>query len=134
MTLARFAKFNLVGIFGAMVQLAAMAALTKFLRASAATPIAVEIALLHNLIWHERFTWRGAGRASAIEIARRACKFHASNGLVSLAGNTTLIYVLVERWKTPVLISAAVAIAICSVFNFLLAARWIWRTYRVPFS
>ena len=126
---ARFGRFNLVGILGAIVQLAALSILTKCFRLStiAATPIAIEIAVLHNLTWHERFTWRAGPCEGGRQIAKRAWRFHASSGVVSLAGNLGLMYFLVERLKAPALPSAVIAILTCSMVNFWLADRWVWR-------
>lgn len=124
---ARFGKFNFVGLLGAIVQLAAMSLLSKFFHmpVAIATPFAVEIAVIHNLMWHDRFTWRE--RRSGRGALDRACRFHASNGLVSIAGNTILMYWLVERMRAPALPSAVLAVVACSALNFLLADRWVWR-------
>jgi putative flippase GtrA len=56
--LVRWAKFNLVGAVGMAVQLAALARFSRwapghYLYASAA---AIEITLLHNFVWHLRYT------------------------------------------------------------------------------
>ena len=64
----RFGKFNLVGMMGAVLQIALVWLLTKRAGFStiAATAIAVECAILHNFAWHERFTWRDrAGESGA---------------------------------------------------------------------
>ncbi len=59
----RWLRFNAVGLAGIVVQLAALAALKQWtdLPVLAATAIAVEIAVLHNFYWHERWTWGTAG-------------------------------------------------------------------------
>ena len=55
----RWLKFNFVGALGIGVQLAALATLTTLgLRYLAATALAVETAVVHNFLWHERMTWR----------------------------------------------------------------------------
>ncbi len=58
-TLLRWIKFNAVGGIGIGVQLAALAILRSWLRLDylPATGLAVEIAVIHNFLWHERFTW-----------------------------------------------------------------------------
>ena len=125
----RFGRFSLVGLMGALLQLTLVFLLTKYLQvlSTAATLVAVEFTILHNFIWHERFTWGKRGPESSGEIALRLWRFHAGNGLVSLAGNTILMYWLVERLKAPVLPAATGAIAICSLANFLIADRWVFR-------
>jgi len=114
---------------GALLQLMLVSLLTKYfgVLSTAATLVAVEITVLHNFIWHERFTWSNRGPRSSRQLALRVWRFHASNGLVSLAGNTILMYCLVERLRGPVLPAAVGAIVICSLANFLIADRWVFR-------
>ena len=128
--LARLGKFNLVGLLGAAWQLLLLSALTKCVHMSAvaATPVAVEIVVLHNFAWHERFTWRDRPLNSIRQRMARLWRFHAGNGLTSLLGNTALAYCLVERLKAPVLPSAMGAIVICSLINFFVADRWVYTT------
>ncbi|MEO8053345.1 MAG: GtrA family protein [Acidobacteriota bacterium] len=128
----RFGRFSLVGFMGAALQLTLLSLLTTRLGVLniVATPVAVEIAILHNFIWHERFTWSHRSPLNSRQITMRLWRFHAGNGLVSLAGNTILIYCLAEKLKLPALPAAMGAIAVCSVANFLLADLWVYR--RVP--
>jgi putative flippase GtrA len=125
----RFGRFSLVGFVGAVLQLMLVSLLTKYfgVLSTAATLVAVEITVVHNFVWHERFTWGKRGPESSREIALRLWRFHAGNGLISLAGNTILMYCLVERLKAPVLPAAIGAIALCSLANFLMADRWVFR-------
>ena len=55
----RWLKFNLVGGMGIVVQLLLLVGLKTGLHLHylAATALAVEIAVVHNFLWHERFTW-----------------------------------------------------------------------------
>lgn len=124
-SITRFGRFNAVGMLGAALQLLFTAVLTRRcgLGAAASTAIAVEAVVLHNFIWHRRFTWRDRGGR---RLAVRLWRFHAANGLVSLLGNTLLVYGLADRLHAPVLPSALAAIALCSVANFFLADRWVY--------
>ncbi|HEY5175988.1 MAG TPA: GtrA family protein [Terriglobales bacterium] len=126
--LARLGKFNLVGLLGAALQLLLLDVLTKcfHMPVLAATPVAVEIVVLHNFAWHEGFTWRDRQLKSVRQRTVRLWRFHASNGLTSLLGNTVLAYFLVERPNAPVLPSAIGAILFCSLINFLVADRWVY--------
>jgi dolichol-phosphate mannosyltransferase len=128
----RFSRFNMVGLLGAALQLLLLALLTKYFRVSliAATPLAVEIVVLHNFVWHERFTWRDRRFKSTRQRALGLWRFHAGNGLTSLFGNMVLIYCFVERLNFPVLPSAVGAIILCSLVNFVLADRWAYATGR----
>ena len=125
---ARFGRFNMVGALGAALQILLFDLLMKCLRMPevVATPIAVEIAVLHNFFWHERFTWRDRRSIGLRQRAVRLWRFHVTNGLISLVGNTALTYWLVEQLKSPALPSAVAAIAFCAPLNFLLADRWVY--------
>lgn len=130
--LARFGRFNFVGAGGAAVQLAIFHLLSKYfeLSTAASVPIAVEVAVLHNFIWHERFTWRDRSGTAWAGSAVRLFRFQAANGLVSAFGNTAAIYFLVEWLHVPELLAAAGAIAVCAPVNFAVADRWVYPVIR----
>jgi putative flippase GtrA len=58
----RWLRFNFVGLVGVGVQLGMLALLVSGLHLGklTATALAVETAVLHNFVWHELYTWRGA--------------------------------------------------------------------------
>ena len=122
----RFGRFGLVGCVGAILQVALISLLTRLggMHVVAATLVAVESAVLHNFVWHERFTWGGCDLNQRVN---RLWRFHLGNGLISLVGNAVFMYLLVERLKAPRLVAAIGAIAACSCLNFLLADRWVYR-------
>jgi putative flippase GtrA len=126
--LARFGKFNLVGCLGAALQLLLMTLLTRHfdLPSTIATPIAVELTVLHNFIWHECFTWRDRADSESSRVWDRLCRLHAANGAVSLLGNMLLMYWLVERCNVPATWSMLAAIGVCAMVNFRLADRWVY--------
>ena len=55
---------------------------------------------------------------------RQLTRFHLSTGLVSFAGNLTLVRFLTGEARVPVIISNAIAILACSIVNFSLSHRW----------
>ena len=123
-TFIRWGKFNLVGAMGVVVQLAALALISRwapghYLIASAA---AVELALLHNFVWHLHYTWRDRRDDSAV--LGQLMRFHLSNGLVSMLGNLALMRVLVHEAHIPLLASNFIAILCCSIVNFCLGNNW----------
>jgi len=123
-TLLRWAKFNLVGAMGMVVQLAALALFNRclpghYMLTSAA---ALELTLLHNFIWHLHFTWRD--RSDGAPRLRQFVRFQFSNGLISLAGNLALMRLLVHGAHPPVLASNLVAILCCSLANFWIGNNW----------
>jgi putative flippase GtrA len=88
-----------------------------------ATGLAVEAAVIHNFLWHERFTWADRG-AEARWL--RFVKFHVGNGAVSILGNVAIVRLLAGVWKVHYLVANAVAIAVCSFANFLLSDRFVF--------
>jgi len=132
-TFIRWGKFNLVGAMGMVVQLASLAlfnhwAPVHYMIASAA---AVEITLLHNFVWHLRYTWRDRRDGSALPapaLLVPLMRFHLSNGLVSMLGNLALMRILVVEARLPVLASNAIAILCCSMVNFGLGDHWAFAT------
>ena len=89
-------KFNVVGLAGVVVQLGAFAALVRWLDApiALATVAAVEAAVLHNFVLHQRWTWRDRPSSGMKETARRLLRFQTANGLVSLVGNVAITVAL----------------------------------------
>ena len=122
--LVRWAKFNAVGVVGMGVQLGSLAVLNKVLRGHylVASAAALEVTLLHNFVWHVRYTWRDRP-AQGSRVARMV-RFQMSNGLVSLVGNLVLMRVLVQDAGVPVIAANGVAIVACSVANYCLGDRW----------
>ena len=112
-------KFNAVGWMGAGVQLAALAlAIAAGMSTLPATALAVETALVHNYVWHTRWTWRG--RES------RFWRFQISNGLISLLSNLLLTQTLAAWTGLPAIAANAVAIAATGLLNFWIGDRWVF--------
>ena len=116
----RWLKFNAVGLLGVGLQLAVLAVLVGGLGMDylPATALAVESAILHNFLWHERFTWTDRTQAAAGGWVRRFWYFHAANGVISLGGNLLLMPILVQVLHLPILMANLASIAICSLANF----------------
>ncbi len=125
-------RFSAVGLAGAALQLAVLALLVRVsgLEYLAATALAVEAALLHNFAWHEKWTWRDRQALALGVRCARLWKFHATNGLTSIAGNVLVMRVLAGGLGMPVLPANAVAIIACSSVNFLLSHVWVFRLIR----
>ncbi|HWB33591.1 MAG TPA: GtrA family protein [Acidobacteriaceae bacterium] len=120
---ARWWRFNLVGAIGVPLQLASLAILRLWFAAHylLITFAAVEFTLLHNFIWHLHYTWKDRRSHSALP---QLCRFHLSNGLVSIVGNLMLMRVFVRGVGLPLLPANALAIFCCSIANFCLANVW----------
>ena len=117
-------RFNVVGAVGFVVQLVVLTAMMREgWAALPATLVAVEAAVLHNFVWHERWTW--AGRRPGT-LAGRLFRFHGTNGAISLLGNGGITAVL-QFAGIPVVAANAVAVLACAGANFVLADVLIWR-------
>jgi putative flippase GtrA len=133
--MVRFLKFNGVGIVGFALQLALLALLLRLgVHYLAATAIAVELTVLHNFAWHERWTWRdrraAAGGPSTwlgASRRRRLWRFQASNGLISLAGNLLLMRLLAGALDVPPLPATVVSVVACALVNFSCSDRFVFR-------
>ena len=123
-TFIRWGKFNLVGVLGVVVQLAALALIDHvapghYLLATAA---AIEITLLHNFVWHTRYTWRD--RCDGASLWTQCFRFHLSNGMVSMLGNLAVMRILADEAHMPLLAANTIAILFCSMMNFCIGDRW----------
>jgi putative flippase GtrA len=121
-------KFNAVGVLGIGVQLAVLTALKSGAGFNylVATVIAVEAAVLHNFFWHEHWTWIERTRSASGGMPSRLARFHVTNGLISIAGNLTLMWVLVSRLQLHYFLANIMAIATCSILNFFASDRLVF--------
>ncbi len=135
MSYLRVLKFALVGAMGVGVQLAALAALTAIkMNYLLATALAVEAAVLHNFLWHRRFTWADRARRGMHASLAPLFRFHLSNGLISVVGNLLLMRLLVPGFGLQVLRANMAAIAVCFVANFLASDRWVFSSFSADYS
>jgi putative flippase GtrA len=111
-------------MLGFCVQLATLHGLTRVFGIDylVAVVAAVEAAILHNFIWHERWTWRDR-RFKAGTPLGRLVRFNTATGAVSLLGNVVLTAAFVELAALPVLVANMAAIIILTGVNYLIADR-----------
>jgi putative flippase GtrA len=122
----RFFRFNSVGVAGFVLQLALLALLLRLaVPYLAATALAVEAAVLHNFLWHERWTWRDRPPAGHSRLAR-LWRFHALNGTVSLAGNVLLMRLFVGTFGLTPIPANLIAVLICSLVNYFASDRLVF--------
>ena len=128
-TLRTWVKFNAVGVFGIPVQLTTLALMKTGLgfHYLIATAIAVETAVLHNFIWHERWTWSDRTKASPSGVFARLVRFHISNGLISIFGNVFVTWLLVSRLHVAYLAANVFAMAACALANFWASDRLVFQ-------
>ena len=125
----RWLKFNAVGSLGIGVQLAVLFGLKNgfHLNYLASTALGVEAAVVHNFLWHERYTWADRVLPSWQKSPLRLLCFNLANGGISLIGNLALMKGLVGLAHMNYLAADAIAIVFCCLANFLVSDEWVFR-------
>src|SRR5262245_35341399 len=124
----RWVRFNLIGAFGIVIQLGSLAVFRDALHIHylVATALAVELAVLHNFVWHSRYTWKD--RRGGVRVIRvRLVRFHLGNGIISIAGNLALMRLLTGALGFNYLAANAISIVICSFANFASSEWFVFR-------
>ena len=129
-TFRRLAKFNIVGLAGIVVQTVVLAVLIRAAKMNylIATAIAVEAAILHNFFWHHRWTWgdRNHRNFSLLYLVARLLRFNLTTGLVSILGNLVFTGIFVGIAGLSPVPANLIAIAMCSIINFLVNDRFVF--------
>ena len=121
----RWVKFSAVGVGGIFVQVVLLTLLLRLtgLHYLAATALAVEASVLHNFIWHRRWTWKDRPQS---RVTLMLLRFNLTSGAMSLAGNLIFMFVFVSQARLNPLIANLITIAICSLINFTLSDRFVF--------
>ena len=127
--LRHWLKFNAVGAMGIIVQLTALVIFRSGLKLNylVATALAVETAVLHNFIWHERWTWVERTRLSRSAIFSRLLRFNCTTGVISILGNLLFMRVFVGWVHLPYIIGNMLSIASCSLLNFIVSDQLVFQ-------
>jgi putative flippase GtrA len=129
--LRRWLAFSLVGVLGFAVQLTTLVVLAGGLGVHylVATALAVELAILHNFLWHRRWTW--SDRAT-MHIVGRLLKFNAGTALTSIGGNLLLMWLLVSLAGLHYALANVITVLSLGIINFLFCDRLVFPLARVP--
>jgi putative flippase GtrA len=127
--LRHWLKFNAVGAVGICVQLGALVFFDSGLKLHylVATVLAVETAVLHNFLWHERWTWVDRTRQHPGSMLGRLLRFNLTTGALSIGGNLVFMRLLVGTLHLPYFIANLISIALCSLLNFLVSDRFVFQ-------
>jgi putative flippase GtrA len=127
----RWLKFNAVGALGICIQLAVLAMLRSGLGMNylPATALAVEVTVLHNFFWHERFTW--SDRKTRDRFVR-LLKFNLTTGALSIIGNVIAMKLLAGMAGINYVAANLLSITACSILNFIVADRAIFLAEPTP--
>lgn len=121
----RWLKFSAVGATGIAVQLVTLALLLRLagMHYLLATAVAVELSVLHNFIWHRRWTW---SERQATSSAAMLVKFNLTNGALSIIGNLVLMWIFVSFVGLDARLANVLTISICALANFFLSDRVVF--------
>lgn len=118
----RFARFGIVGAMGVVVNSAALFFTHGLLGLPlmVASPLAVEVAIIHNFVWNEHWTF-GARNFSLARLG----KFNLTSlgGLLITSG---VLYLLVVYAGLHYLVANLIGIGTATAWNFALSLLWTW--------
>lgn len=128
MSASRVFRWLWVSTLGLGLQMAILALLCRVvgLPVAVATSIAVCCAVLHNFLWHERWTWADRTTPTAVSRLRRFKRFCGLGVLSGLAGTVSLTAVGFHLLGLPLPLANLVAVVSLGVFNLFGAERWIF--------
>ena len=126
----RVLRFSVAGLIGFLVQVAALWLLVSFttMHYVPATIVAVEMAILINFVWHDRWTWRDRPASSERERWTRLARFNAMTGLTSIAGSVMVTAVLVELLSVSPIAANVISVVALGAFNFAGANTLVFRS------
>jgi len=123
----RVLKFVLTGLLGVLVNLGVLYALTEYagLYYIVSAVIAIEIAILHNFLWNNYWTWRYRKKEQGF--VKRLLSFNT----VALAGmviNIAALWFFTEIIGLWYLLSQAIGIAIGALLNYFWNDMWTFKS------
>ena len=126
----RWLKFNTVGAMGMAVQLGSLGLFVHVLGLHylLATALAVEMAVLHNFIWHRRWTWADRQGISVPAWGVVLLRFNLTTGMISIVGNLISMRVLAGAAGLEPIVANLLSIILCSLVNFLVCDYFVFLT------
>lgn len=124
----RIAAFLFVGASGFALQMGGVGWLCATgWPLPAATAASVIAAVVHNFLWHERWTWADRGGDVAVRL-RRFAGYLATTGATSVLSNVLFVAVLAGSCALPPWVAVSLAVVSTSVVNFLISDRLIFQS------
>jgi len=122
----RWGLFNLVGLGGFVLQLTTIALLTRRYdwSVAAATTVGLEVAFLHNLLAHTRWTWRDYPLRDWRDWLRRWWRYQMAK-TASLCANIAITAALAGIAHLPVELANIAAVLACAIPNFFIAEWFV---------
>ena len=125
--LRRWGVFNLVGLAGFVVQISAIAWLTRVWGwpVAAATAVAMEAVIVQNYFAHSRWTWADRPARTRRDRITRSLRYQGAK-TVSLTLNVTLTAALVAWARLSPEVANVLAVGTCALFNYAAADRLVF--------
>ena len=126
--LVRWMKFNAVGIIGGAVHFGLLVFLLRIVAIHylPATALSVELAIIHNFLWHWKWTWADRGCGNPRRMLAVLMRFNLTNGLISLSGNLLCAGIFTSLWHLDPVFANILAQAPCCLANFLVSDRLVF--------
>jgi putative flippase GtrA len=127
---ARPARYLAVAALGAVVQgLVLAAAVRARCPPVAATVLGIEMAILHNFAWHDRWTW--GDRAHRDSYVRRLARYNVAVGSSSLGVGAAVTWLVVDGLGWSVFVANVLAVGAAALANYVASDRFVF-TGRPP--
>ncbi|HLQ77540.1 MAG TPA: GtrA family protein [Terriglobia bacterium] len=124
----RWLKFNAVGLMGTAVQLGMLAILIRVLAVHfiLATALAIETSVIHNFLWHWRWTWADRHTGGLKPMAATLLRFNLSNGMISLIGTILCTGILTGMAHVDPILANILSFIPCWIINYLVSDRLVF--------
>lgn len=125
----RLVRFAGGGAIGFVVQVAALWLLISFsgIHYLFASAIAVELAIVINFLWHERWTWQNRPARNERERWVRLARYNAMTGITSIAGSLLATALLVESLSMSPVVANIISVVALGALNFAGAETLVFR-------
>lgn len=124
--LPTFGRFLLVGLSGTLLNLVVLAALVKLgLVPAIAALLAIEVSIINNFIWNDRWTFKRKGQVSKGLARKRFMRFQLVTALT--AGLTFGLFIFFNHFLNwHYLLAQLTAIGIATILNFGVNSKLTW--------
>jgi putative flippase GtrA len=125
----RVLRYNTVSVFGIPLKFAVLIAMVELVGFGylLATVVAVEVVILHNFLWHLRWTWRDRSTGlSRRQVAARLLKFQFGAGAVAMLANLLVMRWLVNGLGFHYFPANMAATVVAGTANFLLSEFFVF--------
>ena len=126
--MTRIGRFLSAGLAGFVLQIAVLAMLIALdVQYLVATALAVELAIVVNFLWHERWTWQDRPARNDRERWLRLVRYNAMTGVTSIVGSLVVTGLLVESLSMSPVVANVISVVALGALNFAGAETLVFR-------